>query len=126
MIDENATVPEKNDMKSDDVMVLEETSDDEDETKTDEVACNLVHAAGFGVVDTGCGRGLVGEETLARHQQELNKLGKKIKELPAKMHTFRYKAMVRQIKQQEGLSCQLSWEAKNFEYVSTWCLEACL
>ena len=90
VIDENATIPEKNDMKSDDVMVLEETSDDEDETKTDEVACNLVHAAGFGVVDTGCGRGLVGEETLARHQQELNKLGKKIKELPAKMHTFRY------------------------------------
>ena len=90
MTEENATIPEKYDMENDDVMVLEETSDDEDETKTDEVACNLVHAAGFGVVDTGCGRGLIGEETLARHQQELDKIGKKIKELPAKMHTFRY------------------------------------
>ena len=88
--EENATIPEKYDMENDDVMVLEETSDDEDETKTDEVACNLVHAAGFGVVDTGCGRGLIGEETLARHQQELDKIGKKIKELLAKMHTFRY------------------------------------
>ena len=87
---ENATVLEQNVMENHDVMVLEEASDDEDESKTDEVVCNLVHAAGYGVVDTGCGRGLVGEDTLLRHQQELKKFGKQIKELPAKMHTFRY------------------------------------
>lgn len=80
---ENATNLGKNDMEQGDVTVLEEASDDEEETKTDEVACNLVHAAGYGVVDTGCGRGLVGEETLLRHQQELKKFGKQIKELPA-------------------------------------------
>lgn len=87
---EDATVLEQNDLENHEVMILEETSDDEDESKTDEVACNLVHAAGYGVVDTGCGRGLVGEDTLLRHQQELKKFGKQIKELPAKMHTFRY------------------------------------
>ena len=87
---ENATIPEENDMEKDKVMILEETSDDEDKSKTDEVACNLVHAAGYGVVDTGCGRGLVGEETLLRHQEKLEKFGKQIKELPAKLHTFRY------------------------------------
>ena len=87
---EDATVLEQNDLENHEVMILEETSDDEDESKTDEVACNLVHAAGYGVVDTGCGRGLVGEDALLRHQQELKKFGKQIKELPAKMHTFRY------------------------------------
>ena len=87
---ENATIQEENDMEKDEVMILEETSDDEAESQTDEVACNLVHAAGYGVVDTGCGRGLVGEETLVRHQRELERFGKEIKELPAKMHTFRY------------------------------------
>ena len=80
----------ENDMMTNEVLVLEETSEDEDESKTDEVVCNLVHAAGYGVVDTGCGRGLVGEETLLRHQRELEKFGKQIKELPAKAHTFRY------------------------------------
>ena len=87
---ENATILEQNDMEPGEVMILEETSDDEDESRTDEVACNLVHAAGYGVVDTGCGRGLVGEQTLLRHQQELEKFGRQVKELPAKMHTFRY------------------------------------
>ena len=88
--EEQDAVLTQNDIEKGEVLILEETSDDEDETKQDEVACNLVHAAGYGVVDTGCGRGLVGEDTLLRHQQELRKLGKEIKELPAKMHTFRY------------------------------------
>ena len=74
--EEQDAVLTQNDIEKGEVLILEETSDDEDETKQDEVACNLVHAAGYGVVDTGCGRGLVGEDTLLRHQQELQKLGK--------------------------------------------------
>ena len=35
----------------------------EDEAEPQKTACNLVHPAGFGVVDTGCGRGVIGEDT---------------------------------------------------------------
>ena len=90
VIEEPETDLPENDMGKSEVMVMEDPSDSEDEAKEDEVVCNLVHAAGYGVVDTGCGRGLVGEETLLRHQKELERFGMQIKELPAKMHTFRY------------------------------------
>lgn len=41
------------------------------ESETEETLVALVHSAGNGVVDTGCGRGLVGEETLRRREDLL-------------------------------------------------------
>lgn len=66
------------------------TSDDEEASEPQESMCALVHDPGFGILDTGCGRGLVGEKTLARHVTLLKEHGLAIKELPEKMHTFRY------------------------------------
>ena len=65
-----------------------ESSDEEQQT--DESVVALVHEAGFGVVDTGCGRGIVGEETLDKHRGRLLRHGFDIEELAAKPHTFRY------------------------------------
>ena len=69
----------------------EPSSGEEDgESRPQESNCGLVHAAGYGTLDTGCGRGLVGENTLARHIERLEEHGHCYKELPEKMHTFRY------------------------------------
>ena len=72
------------------VAFLEQSSDDEVDDEHSESHCALVHDAGFGIVDTGCGRGLVGENTLQRHVDLLHKHGYDIVELPPKLHTFRY------------------------------------
>ena len=69
-----------------DKVVEEPPSEDEAE----ESACGLIHPAGFGVVDTGCGRGVVGSETLRRHEIELNKHGLMVEELESRPHVFRY------------------------------------
>lgn len=65
----------------------EPPSDDE---PGEETSCHLVHPAGFGVVDTGCGRGVVGEETLLKHQQALQRHGLQTEELQSRPHRFRY------------------------------------
>ena len=62
----------------------------ESSAEEEESVVALVHEAGFGVVDTGCGRGIVGEETLAKHQVRLRQHGLEIQELEARPHTFRY------------------------------------
>ena len=51
-----------------------------------------MHPAGFGVVDTGCGRGVsvIGEDTLQRYEQALTKHGLFVGELTSKPHRFRY------------------------------------
>ena len=67
---------------------LEPESDEEQEG--DESIVALVHPAGHGVVDAGCGRGLVGAETLKRHQEEMKKFGLEVEELPSRPHVFRY------------------------------------
>eukprot|EP00913_Durusdinium_trenchii_P018461 g17343.t1 len=67
--------------------VVEAESEDEDDGET---LAALVHDAGYGVVDTGCGRGLVGEETLARHQEALRQHGLEVEELTHVAHTFKY------------------------------------
>ncbi len=43
------------------------------ETVADKLLCdvNFVHDAGAGITDTGCGRGVVGQETLERHLERL-------------------------------------------------------
>ena len=64
----------------------EPPSDDE---PGEETACNLVHPAGFGAVDTGCGCGVVGEETLVKHEQALKRHGLHVEELESKPHRFR-------------------------------------
>ena len=66
--------------------VNQESSDDEQE----ETACQLLHPAGWGVVDTGCGRGVIGENTLKRHENQLMKYDMKITELEPRPHRFRY------------------------------------
>ena len=69
----------------------EPESEEEDENDVNaETVCALVHDAGFGVVDTGCGRGLVGQNTLDRHVEKMSEHGIQIVELPPKMHTFKY------------------------------------
>ena len=68
---------------------LEPESEEEGEG-TDESLVALVHQPGLGVVDTGCGRGLVGEQTLKRHQEAMTKFGLDIEELTSRPHTFRY------------------------------------
>eukprot|EP00435_Cladocopium_sp_Y103_P001390 s2644_g1.t1 len=62
----------------------------DDETDPSETVCHLVHPAGFGVVDTGCGRGVIGEETLKRHEQALKNHGLFVEELASRPHRFRY------------------------------------
>ena len=69
--------------------MMEET-DEEAEYLDGETVVALVHAAGHGVVDTGCGRGLVGEKTLQRHEKVLNEHGYEIKEMLHQPHKFRY------------------------------------
>ena len=64
----------------------ESESADEDE----ENHIYLVHQAGRGVVDTGCGRGLVGLETLEKHRKKLAEIGEVVTELPNQNHIFRY------------------------------------
>ena len=68
-------------------LCLDEDSDFEDEEET---SCALVHEAGYGVVDTGCGRGIIGENTLEKHLVELKKHGGRCEEIEARPHTFRY------------------------------------
>ena len=67
---------------------VEEEPDSSDEEK--ESPCQLMHPAGWGVVDTGCGRGVVGENTLKRHERQLKQFGLEIKELEPRPHRFRY------------------------------------
>eukprot|EP00913_Durusdinium_trenchii_P028931 g27126.t1 len=69
--------------------MMEET-DEEAEYLDGETIVALVHAAGHGVVDTRCGRGLVGEKTLQRHEKVLNEHGYEIKEMLHQPHKFRY------------------------------------
>ena len=76
------------DQENDDVLVGEETESESEEPA--ETLAVLVHGTGFGVLDTGCGRGLVGEETLQRHETELRRHGLEITELEDVPHTFRY------------------------------------
>ena len=61
------------------------SSDDEKESP-----CQLMHPAGWGVVDTGCGRGVIGENTLKRHEVQLKKIGLAVDELEPRPHRFRY------------------------------------
>ena len=39
--------------------------------------CFLIHSAGAGIVDTGCGRGVVGRKTLDRHLELLAEIGER-------------------------------------------------
>lgn len=66
---------------------LEPISEDEGEAET---ACQLLHPAGWGVVDTGCGRGVIGANTLRRHEDQLSRHGLSVEELEPKPHRFRY------------------------------------
>ena len=68
-------------------LCTDEDSDQEDDAET---TCALVHEAGYGVVDTGCGRGIIGENTLEKHVAELKRHGKRCEDIEAKPHTFRY------------------------------------
>ena len=45
-------------------------------------ACLLSHSAGSGIVDTGCGRGVIGQETLVKHMGPLASLGEKPRWVP--------------------------------------------
>eukprot|EP00435_Cladocopium_sp_Y103_P011882 s2377_g3.t1 len=69
---------------------VEPPSDDEHELLDGESTCRLVHPAGYGVVDTGCGRGVIGAETLKRHEGALQKHGLHVEDLETKPHKFRY------------------------------------
>eukprot|EP00435_Cladocopium_sp_Y103_P050503 s1907_g15.t1 len=73
-----------------DFTFVEPPSDAEDSEQCEESSCHLIHPAGFGVVDTGCGRGVIGEETLKRHEEEMLKHGLRLEELETKPHRFRY------------------------------------
>ncbi|CAK9106407.1 unnamed protein product, partial [Durusdinium trenchii] len=66
------------------------TPEDSTESEEDETLVALVHSPGHGVVDTGCGRGLIGEDTLKRHEAVLAEYDLAVKELPHKPHAFRY------------------------------------
>ena len=66
------------------------SDDEEDQSEQPETACALVHSPGFGIVGTGCGRGLVGSKTLERHVAVLEQHGKTIRDLEPKMHLFKY------------------------------------
>lgn len=70
--------------------LFQEPSSDEEEQSPSESQCALVHDAGFGIIDTGCGRGIVGEKTLQRHLELLQGYGYTCTELKPKAHTFRY------------------------------------
>ena len=50
----------------------------------------LTHPPGFGVVDTGCGRGLIGADTLQRHRDLLATKNIKIIDLANQKQVFRY------------------------------------
>lgn len=69
---------------------FEEPPSDDDSEQGDETSCSLVHPAGFGVVDTGCGRGVIGEQTLQRHEAAMLKHGLRLEDLQTKPHRFRY------------------------------------
>ena len=62
-----------------------ESADEEEENHI----C-LILQAGRGVADTGCGRGLVGLETLEKHKKKLAEMGETVKGLPNQKHVFRY------------------------------------
>eukprot|EP00438_Fugacium_kawagutii_P020699 Skav229155 [mRNA] locus=scaffold2275:264912:272030:- [translate_table: standard] len=64
--------------------------DSEEEIEETESFVALVHQAGHGVVDTGCGRGLVGEATLKKHQEAMKRFDLEVEELPSRPHVFRY------------------------------------
>ena len=66
---------------------VEPASSDEEQEET---PCQLLHPAGWGVVDTGCGRGVIGENTLKRHENQLQRYDMKIMELEPRPHRFRY------------------------------------
>ena len=55
-------------------MIHEEPPSEDEEVDPSGTACHLVHPAGFGVVDTGCERRVVGEETL-KNEAALSKHG---------------------------------------------------
>eukprot|EP00435_Cladocopium_sp_Y103_P072195 s58_g39.t1 len=72
------------------IFVEPESSDEDQEPAEGGSNTLLVHDAGYGIVDTGCGRGLVGALTLERHAALLKAKGYDVTELPPKVHTFRY------------------------------------
>lgn len=51
------------------------------ESESENTMVALVRGAGFGVVDTGCGRGLVGEATLKKHEELLKQYSMGIKDM---------------------------------------------
>ena len=69
---------------------FEEPPSDEETDGANQSTCHLVHQAGFGVVDTGCGRGVIGESTLERHEEALRRHGLHVEELTTRPHKFRY------------------------------------
>ncbi|CAE8643680.1 unnamed protein product, partial [Polarella glacialis] len=73
-----------------DEITIDEDDESADFDEDDEVDCNLTHAIGNGVVDTGCGRGLVGKTVLVRHLLNLKEMGLKATWLDPKPITFKY------------------------------------
>ncbi|CAE8638132.1 unnamed protein product [Polarella glacialis] len=73
-----------------DEITIDEDDESADFDEDDEVDCNLTHAIGNGVVDTGCGRGLVGKTVLVRHLLKLKEMGLKATWLDPKPITFKY------------------------------------
>ena len=51
-------------------------------TASNQSECLLSHATGAGIVDTGCGRGVIGQETLIKHMGPLAALGEKPRWVP--------------------------------------------
>ena len=70
------------------VQAEQETEEEEEDDDT-EIDAMLSHAAGRGVVDTGCGRSLIGKETLVKHHEMLEHLGYTVTNLENKNVTFR-------------------------------------
>lgn len=71
----------------------EEADDDGDEPPngTEQQAVMIVHDQGYGCIDTGCGKGLVGTDTLSKHQAMLKQLGEDITWMPdAPVIKFKY------------------------------------
>ena len=67
-----------------------EDADDQDDEDDAEQAF-VVHEIGDGMLDTGCGAGVIGLETLQDHQTKMKEAGLKVKWLTnAPLRTFRY------------------------------------
>ena len=71
-------------------MPVDDMEPGSEEDEAGETACQLLHPAGWGVVDTGCGRGVIGANTLRRHEEQLGRHGLSITELEPRPHRFRY------------------------------------